>query len=134
MQLAVTVMSSAAGRRADVVIDADPGTTAAQAAAELDRLVRGTSGAAVPVLFVGGHRVPGDMPLADSPVLDGCVVSLGDPAGCPPPQPAGVAELRVASGPAAGAVYQLGFASADIGGPGSGDRHPPTSTAAACTG
>ena len=124
MQLAVTVMSSAAGRRADVVIDADPGTTVAQAAAELDRLARGTSGPAVPVLFVGGHRVPGDMPLADSPVLDGCVVSLGDPAGCPPPQPAGVAELRVASGPAAGAVYQLGFASADIGGPGSGDRHP----------
>ena len=120
MQLTVTVVSSAAGRRADVVIDADPGTTVAQAAAELDRLVRGTSGPAVPALFVGGHRVPGDMRLADAPVLDGCVVSLGDPAGCPRPEPAGVAELRVAGGPAAGAVYQLGFEAADIGGPGAG--------------
>ena len=120
MQLTVTVVWPAAGRRADVVIDADPGTTVAQAAAELDRLVRGTSGPAVPALFVGGHRVPGDMRLDDAPVLDGCVVSLGDPAGCPRPAPAGVAELRVAGGPAAGAVYQLGFGLADIGGPGAG--------------
>ena len=118
MQLTVTVVCPAAGRRADVVIDADPGTTVARAAAELDRLVRGTSGPAGPALFVGGHRVPGDMPLADAPVLDGCVVSLGDPAGWPRPEPAGVAELRVAGGPAAGAVYQLGFQAADIGGPG----------------
>ena len=36
--------------------------------------------------------VPGDMRLAGGPVLDGCVVSLGDPAGCPRPEPAGVAE------------------------------------------
>jgi DNA segregation ATPase FtsK/SpoIIIE, S-DNA-T family len=120
MQLTVTVVWPAAGRRADVMIDADPGTTVAQAAAELDRLVRGTSGPAVPALFVGGHRVPGDMRLADAPVLDGCVVSLGDPAGCLRPEPAGVAELRVAGGPAAGAVYQLGFEAADIGGPGAG--------------
>ena len=56
------------------------------------------------------------MRLADAPVLDGCVVSLGDPAGCPRPEPAGVAELRVAGGPAAGAVYRLGFEAADIGG------------------
>ena len=118
MQLTVTVVCPAAGRRADVVIDADPGTTVARAAAELDRLVRGTSGPAGPALFVGGHRVPGDMRLADAPVLDGCVVSLGDPAGWPRPEPAGVAELRVAGGPAAGAVYRLGFQAADIGGPG----------------
>ena len=76
--------------------------------------------AAVPAalaLFVGGHRVPGDMRLADSPLMDGCVVSLGDPAGCPRREPAGVAELRVAGGPAAGAVYRLVFGEADVGGP-----------------
>ena len=81
MQLAVTVASSAARRRADMVIDADPGTAVAQIAAELDRLMHGAAVSRVPVLFVGGHQVPGDMRLADAPVLDGCVVSLGDPAG-----------------------------------------------------
>ncbi|MGO8728229.1 MAG: FtsK/SpoIIIE domain-containing protein, partial [Streptosporangiaceae bacterium] len=61
------------------------------------------------------------MRLADAQVLDGCVVSLGDPAGCLRPEPAGVAELRVAGGPAAGAMYQLGFEAADIGGAGPAD-------------
>jgi DNA segregation ATPase FtsK/SpoIIIE, S-DNA-T family len=121
MRLTATVVSPATGRQADVAIDADPGSTLAQVAAELDRLMHGVSvavpGPWVPALFVGGHRVPGDMRLAGSPLLDGCVVSLGDPSGCPPPEPPGVAELRVASGPAAGDVYRLAPGMADIGGP-----------------
>ena len=100
MRLTVTVVSPATGRQADVAIDADPGSTLAQVAAELDRLMHGVSvavpGPWVPALFVGGHRVPGDMRLAGSPLLDGCVVSLGDPSGCPRPEPTGVAELRAA--------------------------------------
>ena len=116
MQLTVTVVSPAAGRRADVLIDAAPETAVAQVAAELDRLMHVGSGSRFPALFVGGHRVPADMRLADAPVLDGCVVSLGDPAGCPRPEAAGVAELRVAGGPDAGAVYGLGFGTADVGG------------------
>ena len=120
MQLTVTAVSPASRQQADVLIDADPETTVAQVAVELDRLVRGTASPRAPALFVGGHRVPGDMRLAGSPVLGGCVVSLGDPAGCPRPESAGVAELRVAGGPAAGEVYRLGFGSADIGGQGPG--------------
>ncbi len=116
MQLTVTVVSPAAGRRADVLIDATPETAMARVAAELDRLMHGAAGSRIPALFVGGHRVPGDMRLADAPVLDGCVVSLGDPAGCPRPEAAGVAELRVAGGPDAGAVHPLRFGTADIGG------------------
>ena len=116
MQLRVTVASPAAGRRADALIDAAAQTAVAQVAAELDRLMHVGPGSRFPALFVGGHRVPGDMRLADAPVLDGCVVSLGDPAGCPPSEPAGVAELRVAAGPGAGAVYGLGFGTADVGG------------------
>jgi len=92
VQLTVTVVSPAADRRADVLIDAAPETAVAQLAAELDHLLHGAAGSRFPVLFIGGHRVPGDMRLADAPVLDGCVVSLGDPAGCPRPEPAGVAE------------------------------------------
>ena len=121
MRLTVTAVWPPARRRADVLIDADPGTTVAQVAAELGEL---TGTGAAPALFVGGHRVPGDLRLAGSPVLDGCVVSLGDPAGCPRPEPAGVAELRVAGGPAAGAVYPLGVETADVGGPAEGTWRP----------
>ena len=56
------------------------------------------------------------MRLADSPVIDGRVVSIGDPAGCRPPEPSGVAELRVAGGPVAGTVHRLGFGEVDVGG------------------
>src|SRR5580658_5255050 len=125
MQLTVTVVSPAAGRQANVVIDADPATAVARIAAELDGLMHRETGAAArsaaPAVFVGWHQVPGDMRLADSPIMDGCVVSIGDPAGCPRPEPAGVAELRVAGGPAAGALYRLGFGTADVGGFSPGD-------------
>ena len=121
MRLTATVVSPATGQQADVVIEADPATALAQVAAELDRLMHGVPVAVpepwVPSLFVGGHRVPGDMRLAGSPLLDGCVISLGDPAGCPPPEPQGIAELRIASGPAAGGVYRLVPGMTDIGGP-----------------
>src|ERR1039457_6788929 len=74
------------------------------------------AGPARPALFVGWHQVPGDMRLADSPILDGSVVSIADPAGCRRPESAGVAEIRVASGPAAGTLYRLPFGTADVGG------------------
>src|ERR1700722_8696441 len=99
MRLAVTVVSPAAGRRAEGGIDADSAPPVAGAAARIERLMPGeTAGAAIGALFVGYHRVPGDMRLADSPVIDGCVVSIGDPVGGRPPEPAGIAELRVAGG------------------------------------
>jgi S-DNA-T family DNA segregation ATPase FtsK/SpoIIIE len=119
MQLAVTVVSPATRRQADVVINAGPATAVAEIAAELDGLMHAgaaTAVAAAPALFVGWHQVPGDMRLADSPIMDGCVVSLGDPAGCRRPEPAGVAELRVAGGPAAGSLYRLTFGRVDVGG------------------
>jgi S-DNA-T family DNA segregation ATPase FtsK/SpoIIIE len=119
MQLMLTLVSPATGQQADVVIDAGPGTAVAEVAAELDCLMHGeaVTRPVAPALFVGYHQVPGDMRLADSPIMDGCVVSIGDPAGCRRSEPAGVAEIRVASGPAAGALYRLAFGAADIGGP-----------------
>jgi DNA segregation ATPase FtsK/SpoIIIE, S-DNA-T family len=75
-----------------------------------------TTGFAAPAVFVGCHRVPGDMRLADSPIMDGCVVSLGDPSGCRQPEPAGMAELRVAGGAAAGTLHRLASGTADVGG------------------
>ncbi len=72
-----------------------------------------------PALYVDNRRIPGDQALADSALRAGCVVSLGDPAGCLPAEPTGVVEIRVASGPAAGAVHRLSMGDAVLG---SGDR------------
>jgi DNA segregation ATPase FtsK/SpoIIIE, S-DNA-T family len=151
MRVTVTAVSPATRRRADVLIDADPETPVSEIAARLDRLLGGAvpefSGslashaalaagrpvaltapvlrragrASVPGLFTAGQRVPGDIPLADSLIRDGSVVSLGDPSGCRRPDPAGVAEIRVVAGPAAGMLQRLPFGEVDIGGPVPGD-------------
>jgi len=66
-------------------------------------------------LYVDHLLIPADQALASSPLRTGCVVSLGDPAGCLPPEPTGVVECRIAGGPAAGGVHRLSIGSADIG-------------------
>ena len=176
MRLALTVVTPAAGQRADVILDADPATLVAEVAAELAGLTAGVSGPgangygqvlafpgprpataglaaapaspagslgsaaqagpagpgspaglgaptapprprppAAPPVFVNGLLVPPDLPLAASPLRSGSVVSLGDPSGCLPPEPAGPVELRVVGGPAAGRVHRLSLGSADVG-------------------
>jgi DNA segregation ATPase FtsK/SpoIIIE, S-DNA-T family len=67
-------------------------------------------------LYVDYQRVPPGLTLAASVIRDGSVVSLGGPEGCVYPEPTGVAEVRVAGGPGAGAVHRLGIGEADIGG------------------
>jgi DNA segregation ATPase FtsK/SpoIIIE, S-DNA-T family len=116
MRVMVTAVSPTTRRRADVIIDADPDTPVSQIAAGLDGILAGGAR-----LFLDGQRVPGEVPLADSLIRDGSVVSLGDPSGCRRPEPAGVAEIRVVSGPAVGMLYRLPFGQADIGGPVPGD-------------
>ena len=73
-----------------------------------------------PPLFVKYQQVPPDISLVQSPIRDGVVLSMTDPAGCARPEPAGVAEIRTCGGPAAGTLHRLPFGEADIGGPGSG--------------
>jgi DNA segregation ATPase FtsK/SpoIIIE, S-DNA-T family len=66
-------------------------------------------------LFVDYREVPAETRLADSAIRDGAVVSLGGPEGCVYPEPTGLVEVRVAGGPAAGAVHRLSLGKADIG-------------------
>jgi DNA segregation ATPase FtsK/SpoIIIE, S-DNA-T family len=154
MRLAVTVVSPAARRWMDVVLDADPATPVAEVAAGLDRLARGYGADRADEAGLAGEdgakvlRFPGPRPqgslatapsphagqqtrsvpmyvsfqvvlpeltLADSPIRDGTLISLGDPSGCLRPEPAGIVEIRVAGGPAAGGVHRLGLGEADIG-------------------
>ncbi|MDO0926338.1 FtsK/SpoIIIE domain-containing protein [Streptomyces sp. TG1A-8] len=68
-----------------------------------------------PPAYVDGYALDPAATVVGSPLRDGAVVSLRDPAGCLPGEPAGVVEFRVAGGPAAGAVHRLGVGRYDIG-------------------
>ncbi len=75
---------------------------------------------AVP-LYVAGQRVPHQLTLLESPIRDGAVLSLGSPEGCVTPEPGGLVEVRVMSGPGAGSIYWLPAGQADIGSGGQAD-------------
>jgi DNA segregation ATPase FtsK/SpoIIIE, S-DNA-T family len=66
-------------------------------------------------LFVDYQRVSPGLTLAEAPIRDGSVISLGSPEGCVYPEPTGLIEVRVAGGPGAGAVHRLSIGEADIG-------------------
>ncbi|MBV9013139.1 MAG: hypothetical protein JO272_14020 [Pseudonocardiales bacterium] len=113
MRVTFTVLDPVAQRRADVVLDTDPEVTAGRVAAALARLLR--PGSPVLGLYVGGTAVDPRLPLPASPLREGALVSLDDPAGCPRPEPAGLIEIRVVSGPDAGGVFRLDPGVAQIG-------------------
>ena len=69
---------------------------------------------AVP-LYVSGRRIPPQLTLLESPIRDGAVLSLGGPEGGVTPEPGGLVEIRVVSGPGAGSIYWLPAGYADIG-------------------
>ncbi len=66
-------------------------------------------------LYVHGQQVPAELTVAESPLRDGAVVSLGSPDACLAPERAGLAEIRVLSGPMAGAIHRLGADACDLG-------------------
>src|ERR1700728_5396844 len=124
MRLAVTVVSPATRQSTDIVLDADPATPMAAVAAELDRFARGDSGrsggaqtgaAPAAALYVDCQRVWQRLTLAEAPVRDGCVISLGSPDGCVVPEPAGLVDVLVTGGPDAGVIHRVGRGRADIG-------------------
>jgi S-DNA-T family DNA segregation ATPase FtsK/SpoIIIE len=59
------------------------------------------------VLYVDGRLVDPRLTLGAAPIRDGSVVSLDDPAGCLPPEPAGIVELRITGGAPAGTVHRV---------------------------
>lgn len=75
----------------------------------------GAAAPAPPPVFVDGFAVDPGLPVAQSPLREGSVVSLYDPVGCPPREVTGLVELRVVGGPMAGAVHRLGLGRVDVG-------------------
>ncbi|MFF3615995.1 FtsK/SpoIIIE domain-containing protein [Streptomyces sp. NPDC002580] len=130
MRLTLTVVDPLGGATADVVLDADPESPVGDIAKELAEHVgysggaqiipigqqRGPATGGAPVAYVDGYPVDPAATIGTSPLREGAVVSLHDPAGCLPGEPSGLVELRVAGGPAAGAVHRLGIGRYDIGG------------------
>ncbi|MFJ6571609.1 FtsK/SpoIIIE domain-containing protein [Streptomyces sp. NPDC091292] len=128
MRLTLTVVDPLGGAQADVVLDADPESPVGDIAKELAAHVGYAGGAQIipigqhqaagggaPVAYVDGFPVDPTATIGTSPLREGAVVSLHDPAGCLPGEPTGLVELRVASGPAAGSVHRLGIGRYDIG-------------------
>ncbi|MEU2621803.1 FtsK/SpoIIIE domain-containing protein [Streptomyces sp. NPDC007157] len=136
MRLSLTVVDPVGGATADVVLDADPESTVGDVARELAGQVglrypdsgevaqvipigspRGAAAVrtAGPLAYVDGYALDPAATVVGSPLRDGVVVSLHDPAGCLLGEPTGIVEFRVAGGPAAGAVHRLGVGRYDIG-------------------
>ncbi|MEU9554938.1 FtsK/SpoIIIE domain-containing protein [Streptomyces fumanus] len=128
MRLTLTVVDPFGGGTADVVLDADPESTVGDIAAELAQQVGGQGAQVIPLgpqrlapagdappVYVDGYAVDPSATVVGSPLRDGAVVSLRDPAGCVPGEPTGLVELRVVGGPGAGSVHRLGVGRYDIG-------------------
>ncbi|MFJ8085075.1 FtsK/SpoIIIE domain-containing protein [Streptomyces sp. NPDC096205] len=126
MRLTLTVVDPFGGGSADVVLDADPESTVGDIAQELAMQVGGMGAQVIPIgqqaragggplVYVDGYAVDPSATVVRSPLRDGAVVSLQDPSGCLPGEPAGLVELRVVGGPAAGFVHRLGVGRYDIG-------------------
>ncbi len=113
MRLTFTVVDPLARRRADLVVDAHPEVTASQVSAAVTKLFRPGERAAT--MYVGGTAVDPQLPLSTTALRDGALASLDDPVACVKPEPAGLVEMRVVSGPDAGGVFRLDPGVADIG-------------------
>ncbi|WP_419995860.1 FtsK/SpoIIIE domain-containing protein [Streptomyces boninensis] len=135
MRLNLTVVDPYAGTSTDLVLDADAESRIDDVARELAGRAGGGMGGQVislpgqnsrngqgaqggnagPALYVDGYYVDPAHTVTTSPLRDGAVVSLHDPAGSLPGELSGLAEVRVAGGPGAGAVHRLGIGRYDIG-------------------
>ncbi|WP_405013097.1 FHA domain-containing protein [Kitasatospora sp. NBC_01539] len=115
MQIRLTVLrprggASGAGSSTDVLVTAPAGTALGAVAGALAGAagVRGPRSAAQVQLYAGAELVDDQALLGHPPLLDGAVLSLGEPD--PDTEPADLpvgAELRIVGGPAAGGVHRL---------------------------
>src|SRR5262249_37152994 len=137
VRLTLTVVDPLGGAHADVVLDADPESSLGDITRELAAHVgyrsgdaqvipighhhqqhphtAGTGGGTGPLAYIDGHPVDPAATIVSSNIREGALVSLHDASGCLPGEPTGLVELRVAGGPAAGAVHRLGIGRYDVG-------------------
>ncbi|WP_305783105.1 FtsK/SpoIIIE domain-containing protein [Symbioplanes lichenis] len=120
MQLLLTIVDPRTGDTADVSLTTDSETKVEALGHAAQRLLRdahrrtgGSQGSAT--LFAGGKPLDPGLTLRESDVRDGAVLGLDSPTGWPPQEQAGLLEVRVVRGPAAGTFVRLGAGSGDLG-------------------
>ena len=95
MRLALTIVSPAARRQADVLLEADPATPVGEVAAQLDRLLQAGPVPAAPppgvLAFPGPRRAAGE-PARVSLFVDQALVPQAPPE--PPPPPCSVGQAH----------------------------------------
>ncbi len=111
VRMTLTAVDAVGGAREDVLIDLDDGSTVGLAVAALAARLGVESRPA----YVDGVLLDPSMPVPDSRLRDGCIVSFGTAAGCVPTEPPGVIELRIVGGPDAGLVHRLAPGEYDVG-------------------
>jgi S-DNA-T family DNA segregation ATPase FtsK/SpoIIIE len=102
-----------------VVVETEPSAPAGRLATELARAIGlsgfGGEGAGEPTLFLGSAQIDPQATLQAAGVRDGVDLGLGYPLPWTP-EPEGRTEIRVVSGPGAGAIFRLVPGDYDIGG------------------
>ena len=136
MRLLVTI-ETAPGRTArehrasghDVVLDYAPETRVGDLAAALSRtgaevpanVVALPGAASVPTLtgpvdlYLGDEMLDPGQTIDQSPIRHGVLLGLGGPSSQRGPEPRGLVEVRISSGPGAGHVHRLGIGRATVG-------------------
>jgi S-DNA-T family DNA segregation ATPase FtsK/SpoIIIE len=127
MQLALSVADPVTRSLSDVLVDVEDDATVDELALELARVMR-----AVPVgvsslaahrsgsvgapsrLYVDGKLLDGRQSLRHSPLREGSVVGLDEPAPALD-EPVGLFDLSITGGPGAGLVHRLAPGEADVG-------------------
>jgi DNA segregation ATPase FtsK/SpoIIIE, S-DNA-T family len=110
MRVLVTVVCPATRQSTDVVLEADGATPMTAVAGELERFASSAG-----PLYVDCQRIWRRLTLAEAPIRDGSVISLGSPDGCVVPSPSGLVDILVAGGPDAGVIHRIGPGRAGIG-------------------
>ncbi|GGL12032.1 cell division protein FtsK [Sphaerisporangium melleum] len=97
-----------------VAVETDPSALVGRLAAELAQAVGPGTGGQAPALYIGAEPLDPQATLYSAGVRDGVELGLGAPLP-PSPDPDGVVELRVVSGPRAGTSFRLPPGEYEIG-------------------
>ncbi|GLY98645.1 FtsK/SpoIIIE domain-containing protein [Actinoplanes sp. NBRC 103695] len=116
MQLFLTIVDPRTSDAADTVLTADSETTVENLGYVAQRLLRDAERrTGNHTLYAGGKPLDPNLSLAASDIRDGAVLGLDGPVAWPPPEQAGLYEVRIVGGPAIGGFARLGAGLGDLG-------------------
>ena len=131
MRINLTLVDPQCDARHDVVLEAEDASPTGEALDAFGTRLRASvseshvvslnshraagHGAGTPTYYLRGAPLDRDLPIAESGLKEGSLVSVGDPAFSEVAEPRGRVDLRVITGPGAGDVHRLTTGDATIG-------------------